>query len=297
MSSIFDFANSFGALLGGIAAALSIWIATKSNSKREEEALIESLRTVALEADDSATKIDMLLSWPLFLDIEENFQKRISVFLSEIRDVDELRSRLDDKMLKVTFPRALTAAIHESKVRRELEAELLMLKKTSVMLKESFPVSGHILLMCQKLLASYTDTLFSTTNVHDVQISGDEDDYFAGLGQRPPQDIVYNLSTLVSDAPMQHIIGEAQPVINEARVIVRILTTSLAQSDFEKLKVQSRHEVSISKSTVNATSTITGDIKAALNGIRKHLKNDDWDALLSAHARLEGSKLLKTDDD
>lgn len=285
--------NSFGALIGGGAAAISVAMASSSSRKREEEKLLESLRTVALESNDSAATIDRLLNWPLFLDIERIFREKIQSYVSTCSNVDDLKKKLNEITLVTRFPRYLELSIEESKVRKDLNNELLALKKTAVQLKQSFPISGYILIICHRFLEASAETYFNKVDVHQTAVTSKEHDYFSNFEDLEPSDYAYFLGTLVSDAPMRHIKDELQPVINDIRRIIEIITTRLAEKSYETLLEQSRYEQKAAPEYVGKSDTLTSEIKSALDGIRTNFSNSDWDSIIAAHTRVENSNIMK----
>ncbi|KQB95234.1 hypothetical protein AL073_17060 [Loktanella sp. 1ANDIMAR09] len=294
MQVFIEWFSALGALLGGLAAAASVLFANRSTSKREEEKLLEELRAVAVQARDSAGKIDRSLNWPLFLDIEERFRKKISPIFESVDDFEKLKDVLDQETLGSRFPRAVQLAIQESSVRKDLELEFLKLRQASVNLRQSFPISGWVLEMCTTLMENASEMYFSETRLHKQVMEQSEGKYLDNFESLRPEDYAYHISTLVADAPMSHIVDEAQPVINDTRKILGIITDTLSKKKYNELLKQANYEQKSASNFVNQTSTVTGDIKAALDGIRDHFDKASWDELVSAHARLEAQKLLSS---
>jgi hypothetical protein len=290
-----DYLNAGGALLGGVAAGISVLIASSSIRRREEERLIESLRSVALDANDATTTIDRILNWPLFLEIEELFRARLERFIDGASNVEELDARLTDAVLTKRFPRALQLSIEESQLRRELNDELIRLRKTALSLRGQFPVSGHVLLMCHRLLEGVPESLFAQTDLHHTIMKTQRNAYISQFQEETPENYGYKIATLVSDLPMNHIISKAQTLINQVQVIVRVLTGQLAERDYNALLAQSKREAKLSGSAVDATATITGDIEVALVAIRKNFSDDEWNSIWSAFTLLKASPVFQNE--
>lgn len=285
-----EWINSVGAMIGGIAAAVSVWYAAWQYRLSEERKLIDGLRVVAVQVKASVRNIDRAIGYALFLDISERFKEKIKPFVKQTETKEEFFEQIASKNVRPKLGRAAIMAVHESTIYEKVNDQLDSINVTCIQLAQRFPVTSHAIRMCSDMVANVLAHAIKQSRDFSFVFDNDEAKgpfYSLFVDADHFDEYMHVLASYVSNMPMTYISQRGQKIIDPSVEIVEILTESLADKDFAQLRKQERFERNISREVVDATETVTGDISVCIQALRPYFAEKAWDALLTAHTKLD----------
>lgn len=276
-------------LIGSLFTAASVWFAMFAYRRGQDKSLFASLRASLIDIQIAVARLDDLLSELRFDEVGNSIAHQLSIMIGVNAERASILNFLENAQNHDLIASAILMGINRSETAREIDETTRNLQRLPHVNANQIPLLRQILSGC---ISYATQTAhFSTSPRLFDRILGTADGrtemVIPNIQRRDTPELIYQeLALVLSAASGATLRLRGQAILDDIRIIVRILVQRVASLSDAELRKLGRRLSGVVIKDPKETTTIE-DVFVRLDKMRSLFPADEWDSLVEAKARIQ----------